>query len=181
MVPAGACLILSQLVLYALATVIEPQAFVPVSLHPVGGSHVEARSPLREGLDVLRPRPNVELLYAQRMYILTHKVIVTLANGVFCADGSSDTNPYVVNVTASHKNMSYVLIEDFESMLSLIRCVNAAVDPPTSVVLRFKDNNFFEQARDLWISHNELLFVTHHDSCNEGHKRGVYRYAQRKS
>ncbi|KAH0552960.1 hypothetical protein GP486_006842 [Trichoglossum hirsutum] len=155
MVSAGACLTLSQLVFHALATVIELQAFVPISLLPVGGPQVEARDPLQESVDVLRPRPKAELLYAQH--------------------GFSDSNPYAINVTASHKNSSYVIIEEFESMLSQIRCVDATVDLPTSVVLRFKDDDLFMHARDLWIRHDSLLFVTHHDSCNEVHKRGVYR------
>jgi hypothetical protein len=51
---------------------------VPVSLRRVGGPHIEARGLLRESVDALRPRMKVELLYAQRMYIRSRKVIVML-------------------------------------------------------------------------------------------------------
>ncbi|KAH0545378.1 hypothetical protein FGG08_000519 [Glutinoglossum americanum] len=154
----GTILVLSQLVSCALSAVIEPQAFVPVSLHPAGGSDVEARDWKRGG-DTLRPRSKVELLYAQH--------------------GSDDTNPYLVSVTASHKNTSYVLVEDFEDVLSDIRCVNNAVNVPISMVLQFMDGDAFKYARGHWMRHDTLLFVTHHHSCNEGHKRGVYRFEER--
>ncbi|KAI9765258.1 MAG: hypothetical protein M1839_005596 [Geoglossum umbratile] len=154
MIPAGVCIVISVLVFYAFGSAIEPQAFVPVSVRPTRGSNTEIRD-LRDPSVVLQPRQKVELLYAQH--------------------GSDGTNPFVVTVTASHKNTLYVLVEDFEDSLSEIHCVNDTDSESTSMVLRFKDGGAFRHARSHWTSHDRLLFITHHSSCNEGHKRGVYK------
>jgi hypothetical protein len=82
----------------------------------------------------------------------------------------------VVTVTASHNDMLYILVEDFEDLLSEIRCVNEMANESTSMLLRFKGDDAFEHARRYWTTHERLLFVTHHGSCNEKHKRGVYKY-----
>lgn len=81
----------------------------------------------------------------------------------------------MVTVTASHARDKYVVVEDFDSLLSSFTCS----EQTNTLSLSFGHVESFEAAKSLWSHDKHLLFVTHHWSCNSDFERGVHKYVSR--
>ncbi|PSN64494.1 hypothetical protein BS50DRAFT_590302 [Corynespora cassiicola Philippines] len=82
-------------------------------------------------------------------------------------------HPYVISVTASHRESAYVVVEDFEHLLSDFTCIHN--DGITSLKFVFNTTQSIGWAQELWTNRSSILFVTHHVSCNPSNERAVYK------
>lgn len=73
-----------------------------------------------------------------------------------------------------HKKYKYVLVEDFEHLLSSITCARTGNGTSTLWIL-FAEESYLSLAKWHWNTNQPLLFVTHHMGCNEPDERGVYK------
>ena len=74
---------------------------------------------------------------------------------------------------AVHNDYNYVLVEDFEHLLSSITCQKLDEDM-ARLSIRFEDRRSLSLAETHWTKSRRLLFVTHHMGCNSPMERGVY-------
>ena len=59
-------------------------------------------------------------------------------------------------------------------MLSEAMCTHGHTESSSRLRLTFRDELFFQFAKYQWGQQEELMFVTHHTSCNPSHERAVY-------
>lgn len=83
--------------------------------------------------------------------------------------------PYVLQLTTSHHNASYVSVEGFEHLLADFVCLPSGPDNTSTLVFAFDTIETMAAARSLWSHHTELLFVTHHATCNPLDDRAIYK------
>jgi hypothetical protein len=81
-----------------------------------------------------------------------------------------------MQVTATHKAAVYVTVEKFEHMLVDFTCSLSDHGNFSTLVFAFDTTKSITIAHDAWAAYDELLFVTHHVSCNPFDKRAVYKY-----
>lgn len=82
---------------------------------------------------------------------------------------------YLATVSVEHHSRPYVLVEGFEDLLSAVECASDGAKETTHMALTFHHPRFLAMAKDAWRAHESLLFITHHQSCNEdAEERAVY-------
>ncbi|KAH4250534.1 hypothetical protein HBI04_206270 [Parastagonospora nodorum] len=102
----------------------------------------------------LQPVPSVDLYYMEE---------------------SQNDAPYVVQVTTSHNSAVYVSVEKLEHLLADLTCSSSVIDNSTTLTFVFDTIGTMAVARNLWSLHTELLFITHHATCNPLEEREVYK------
>jgi hypothetical protein len=70
----------------------------------------------------------------------------------------------------------YVVVEEFEHLLSDFTCTWPGSPELAELVFAFNTSDSMAAARDVWQRSDQLLFVTHHVSCNSFDERAVYKY-----
>ncbi|KAI9683310.1 MAG: hypothetical protein M1829_005380 [Trizodia sp. TS-e1964] len=105
--------------------------------------------------DLLKPRHEINLMYAE--------------------DSDASSPLQYINIAAKHDIQPYVLIEEFEKMLRRVKCTRAGNGTLTSMRLTFKNARLLNMAQREWASHESLIFVSHHESCNDEAERAAYR------
>ncbi|OCK95039.1 uncharacterized protein K441DRAFT_676949 [Cenococcum geophilum 1.58] len=133
------------------STIFVNARFAPIHLHTLTGA-VQARDLYKHG-DLLEPSCEVELRYAEE------------------GDGPIR---YSISVTATHEEREYVIVEKFEFMLSEVVCTHGHTESSSRLRFTFRDELFFQFAKRQWGQREELMFVTHHASCNPSHERAMY-------
>lgn len=82
-----------------------------------------------------------------------------------------------MQVTTSHNSATYVSVEKLEHLLADLTCSLSEIDNSTTLKFVFDTTGTMAVARNLWSLHTELLFITHHATCNPLEEREVYKYA----
>lgn len=77
---------------------------------------------------------------------------------------------------ASHDKSGYVAVETFEHLLTGLTCSSPSQDDVSNLTFAFDTAQSFNDAQTAWSNHGDLLFVTHHATCNEAETRAVYKY-----
>lgn len=83
--------------------------------------------------------------------------------------------PYVVRIRASHDKSAYVVVETFEHLLAELTCSPVSRDNISTLMMGFDTVQSFNYAKEAWSTYEDLLFVTHHTTCNEADTRAVYK------
>ena len=81
-----------------------------------------------------------------------------------------------MQVTTSHNSAVYVSVEKLEHLLADLTCSSSVIDNSTTLTFVFDTIGTMAVARNLWSLHTELLFITHHATCNPLEEREVYKY-----
>jgi hypothetical protein len=81
-----------------------------------------------------------------------------------------------VQVTTSHNSAVYVSMEKLEHLLADLTCSSSDVENSTILKFVFDTIGTLAVARNLWSLHTELLFITHHATCNQLEVREFYKY-----
>ncbi|KAI9793365.1 MAG: hypothetical protein M1816_000257 [Peltula sp. TS41687] len=125
---------------------------VPFTIRPAG-TELERRS-LSQQADLLKPRHQVELPYASDRTV---------------------EQQYVAIVATQHRSQPYVLVEEFEDLLSMIECSSKDVNTSTRLSMKFRHREALAMAKGSWSEYKALTFITHHPSCNDDpEERAVY-------
>jgi hypothetical protein len=80
-----------------------------------------------------------------------------------------------MKVTATHKEAVYIAVEKFEDMLADFTCSPSNHNNTSTLIFTFDTTQSIALAHDAWAGHDELLFVTHHVTCNLFDERAVYK------
>jgi hypothetical protein len=86
-----------------------------------------------------------------------------------------------MKVIATHNEAVYVAVEKFEDMLAEFTCSPSKHDNTPTLIFTFDTSQSIALAHNAWADHTELLFVTHHVTCNVFHERAVYKYELHRS
>lgn len=121
--------------------------------------------------DLVRPESVVHLMYADgeaRPFPWPRALAEIVSR-------AATASSYHVKVTASHNSRPFVLVENFEHMLSAVSCSPGPGDGSTTLTLTFRDEHDLSVAKREWSGRETMTFVTHHDSCNSSRERAAYR------